>query len=656
MIGFSFRKGKAFDLDGASYCIRRTLEDGAVVLENMETGHFLTRDKQQLLVAYAAGSLVAPHGIKDSRSVPARCGRPLQDFSDSLQREAIRRKRYLDSIFGEPATPLSKVELVAAIRSTAELLGDSNPPSMSSLYRWRYRFLATNDVRSLIPQYSRRGPTRPRALPIVVELFFNALADVASMAGRWDMNDVAVRLRTAIGQENRLRDEGAQLKMPSCRTLHRWWSRMDRYDVSCIADGVAEARKKYRVVRQSVSTSRILERVEIDHTPMDVFVVDDETLLPCGRPTLTVLIDHYSRMPIGYHMSFGGPSISAVLAAMRHAILPKEPMNGYVPNLSINHAWPCYGLFDLLVADNGVEFHGDALDQACLLLNTKILYCPARQPRFKGTIERFLKTINYGFAHKLPGTSLAKFSERGSYDPLKHAVLTLGELKHVFEKWLLDVYAQTPHRGLQAAPYEIWQQGAAQCPPYLPATTLDLIPVLGVPVRRAVRHDGVMLHSLLYRGGALWQIARAYGIGVSVRVVYDPEDLGKILVWMPNSDESFVVHAVLYEYANGLTLNQHRMIRALSISRFKNSKSPADLMRAKAELADAIRGLMGTRSLRLRKSAARTHGASSVNPEKRFNPQASKVESTQQIGGEQKPMLKGVKLVPRIPYRSTSGG
>ena len=654
MIGFSFRKGTAFEFDGASYCIRRTLEDGAVVLENLGTGHFVTRDRQQLLSAYAAGSLVAALGTKGACPVQARYGRPLQDFADSLQREVVRRKRYLDRVFGEPEARLSKVELAAAIKSTAELLGDRSPPSVSSLYRWRQRFLATNDARSLIPQYGRRGPTRPHAPPIVVELFFNALADVASMAGRWDMNDVALRLAASIEQENKVRDARAQLKMPCCRTLHRWWSRMDRYDVSSIADGVAEARQKFRLVRQSVSTSRILERVEIDHTPMDVFVVDDETLLPCGRPTLTVLIDHYSRMPIGYHMSFGGPSISAVLAAVRHAILPKEPMSGYIPNLSINHAWPCYGLFDLLVADNGAEFHGDALDQACLLLNTKILYCPARQPRFKGTIERFLKTINYGFAHQLPGTSLAKFAERGSYDPLKHAVLTLGELKYVFEKWLLDVYAQTPHRGLQAVPYEVWQRGADRCPPYLPASTLDLIPVLGVPVRRAVRHDGVMLHGLLYRGNALWQIARAYGIGVSVRVVYDPEDLGRILVWMPNSDESFVVHAVFYEYANGITLNQHRMIRSLSASRFKNSKSPADLMRAKAELANAIRGLMGTRSLRLRKSAARTHGASSADPEKRFNP---KVEPTMQpVGGEKNSVLKGVKRVPRIPHDLTSRG
>ncbi|MEL4419744.1 integrase, partial [Shewanella algae] len=77
-----------------------------------------------------------------------------------------------------------------------------------------------------------------------------------------------------------------------------------------------------------VQTTRILERVEIDHTPLDLFLVDDRTGLPCGRPTLTMCLDHFSKMPLGYHLSFSAPSLGAVIGALRHAVLPKEAMAG----------------------------------------------------------------------------------------------------------------------------------------------------------------------------------------------------------------------------------------------------------------------------------------------------------------------------------------
>jgi len=72
-------------------------------------------------------------------------------------------------------------------------------------------------------------------------------------------------------------------------------------------------------------------------------------------------------------------------------------------------------------------------------LGITIQFCPKRKPRFKGVVERFLKTVNYSFTHQLPGTSLAKFHLRGDYDPLKYALISLDELKQVHEKCPPDV-------------------------------------------------------------------------------------------------------------------------------------------------------------------------------------------------------------------------
>jgi putative transposase len=47
---------------------------------------------------------------------------------------------------------------------------------------------------------------------------------------------------------------------------------------------------------------------QIDHTPMDVIVVDEEHRQPIQRPSLTVVIDVYSRMVLGFAIYLEKPS------------------------------------------------------------------------------------------------------------------------------------------------------------------------------------------------------------------------------------------------------------------------------------------------------------------------------------------------------------
>lgn len=72
-----------------------------------------------------------------------------------------------------------------------------------------------------------------------------------------------------------------------------------------------------------VVTTRPLERVEVDHTLCDVHLVDAAGK-PIGRPWLTLLVDHYSGAVLGYHLSLDPPSSASVIAALKHAILPKS--------------------------------------------------------------------------------------------------------------------------------------------------------------------------------------------------------------------------------------------------------------------------------------------------------------------------------------------
>jgi hypothetical protein len=64
------------------------------------------------------------------------------------------------------------------------------------------------------------------------------------------------------------------------------------------------------------ATIEILERVEIDHTPLDLFVVDDDTGMPLGRPYVTLCIDDFSRCILGMHIGFTSPSYQSVVQFM----------------------------------------------------------------------------------------------------------------------------------------------------------------------------------------------------------------------------------------------------------------------------------------------------------------------------------------------------
>ena len=56
---------------------------------------------------------------------------------------------------------------------------------------------------------------------------------------------------------------------------------------------------------------------------MDVIVVDEEHRQPIQRPSLTVVIDVYSRMVLGFAIYLERPSAFTAGLAIAHAVLPQ---------------------------------------------------------------------------------------------------------------------------------------------------------------------------------------------------------------------------------------------------------------------------------------------------------------------------------------------
>ncbi len=612
---FSLRKHLAFSWNGADFRIERLQPNGEALIERTNDGQLTIVTREQLLTDYADGAvLLRPSEVQPDKDVAA-FSRPLDELPETVQTEARRRWHYVETMLATSVAASTRETLKLLIGEVAERINDPNPPSRATVFRWYQRYCAHRDTRALLPRFYRRGPRQLKQDPTVLALFCEATEEALKASPLASVPTIHTLVVAKVAEANRRNVGAAQIKPPSERTVYRLMTSYHAYDIAVLRDGKRLAINRFRRVGKAPRSINILERVEIDHTPLDLFLIDERTWLPLGRPTLTVVLDHFSRMPLGYYLSFGNPSVAAVMGALRHALLPKSPVLESLPQLPVHHSWPCYGIPDVIVLDNGLEFLSRDLESVAFDLGIQLIFCPKREPWFKGRIERYLKTINYFFAHQLPGASFSRYYQRGDYDPQKHALMTLGEFKHIFEKWVLDVYAQSLHTGIATTPYTKWQEGATRREPALPGDVNVLNRRIGHVSERSLRRDGVQLDGIRYNSDAANQIARDYGVGVKVRVVSNSEDLGEIEIWGPDSQTPVSVPAVDLAYAKGLTKLQNECIQTQLREQGRVAVDAHALHAAKHELVQAVQTLMLSRKQRDRRRAAAIRGMSSNHPQ-----------------------------------------
>lgn len=173
---------------------------------------------------------------------------------------------------------------------------------------------------------------------------------------------------------------------------------------------------------------------QCDHTKVDVLVIDAAGEI-LGRPTLTLVVDTYSRCIMGIHLGFDAPSAQVVCLALRHAVLPKQ----YGPAYELQQQWGTYGLPQYLYTDGGKDFRSQHLEQVATELG--IVLCLRRKPSDGGIVERPFGTLNTQFFSTLPGyvsSNVAKRSPKAETE----ACLTLLQLEQLLVRYLVDNYNQ----------------------------------------------------------------------------------------------------------------------------------------------------------------------------------------------------------------------
>lgn len=244
---------------------------------------------------------------------------------------------------------------------------------------------------------------------------------------------------------------------------------------------------------------------QVDHKHLDVLLDDGSG--ERKKPWLTAILDDHSRAVPGYFLHFEAPSSVHVALALRQGIRRKA-----------DPRWPVCGVPDALYTDRGKDFKSRYVEQVAADLGMRLVFGRPLQPRGRGKIERFFRTVEQLFLREAQGYAPGKFVPAG---PLP----TLPRFDAVFREWLLDSYHRREHSGTGEGPVERWRGGAFV--PKMPdrPERLDLL-LLTVAQTRRVRRDGIHFSRNRY----LDTVLAAY-VGEDVLVRYDPRDLAEIRVY-----------------------------------------------------------------------------------------------------------------------------
>ena len=397
---------------------------------------------------------------------------------------------------------------------------------IAHLYELLGRYQADPRLTSLLP--ARRGPA-PGGSLLSVEVdavVDNAIQSFYLTRERPRVSDLVMEIRR--------RCHAAQLKPPGRKAVRARLRAKSQSEITARRLGRKAERDRFAPVVGSLEPKWPLALVQIDHTLVDVIVVDSVTRMPIRRPWLTLAIDVCSRCVVGFHLTLEPPSATSVALCIAHAVLSKLP---WLSERKIEAEWAMEGLIEHLHLDNAKEFHSEALRRGCEQYGIGIEYRPVRTPHYGGHIERLIGTM-MGKVHLLPGTTFSDVSDKGDYDSEKNAAVTLDEL----ERWLVHeitgVYHRAVHSALGTTPLAAWERGIAG-----DATSLGRGTPIGAPdphrflidflpiERRLIRREGISLHSISY-----WSDVLRTWVGVPEKMIvrYDPRNLSRIYLLGPD--------------------------------------------------------------------------------------------------------------------------
>ena len=494
-------------------------------------------------------------------------------------------------------------ELIASIPSDGR-----KRPSDTSVMRWiRSYESAGNSVLALLPRsvLSRR---RRRLSDEVEDMIAEVLRREYFTRDRLPMRHAVDCLQREISRGVADGTLDSSCSTVSTATLYRRSKEVDAYQRIASREGSSRARMQLRSPLHGDPATYPLQRVEVDHTPLNWVVICDRTGLPLGRPLLTAAVDAYSGYPHGFYLSFYGAGVTSVCGVMRSAIAHKDHVCSAA---KLKHKWLAYGLPDEVVLDNGMEFHSKAFRAMCWALRTDMTFCRVRTPWLKPHVERFFANLDFLTLSK--GRVRKKSVNEKAVDPYATAAITFSDLLTGLIMFFVDVYPFQVNARKLGRPYDLFMDGATRCPPAeFPGSEESLRLTSGLSKHLRVDQGGVTLLGIPYGGSGLLSLRKKHGGPFRTLCKWDPDDMSSIYVQDPVDSLQWIQATSMWpDYAEGLSWNQHQLIRKFQREELKAKNSAETLWQARMRLHDHWLGATGKRRRADAVQAARFAGLTS---------------------------------------------
>ena len=243
----------------------------------------------------------------------------------------------------------------ASVKERAKEVGVSD----RSLYRWIQAYNSLGSIAGLVSRKRGWAEGNSRLSKEQDEL-------VTAVINEFYLHKQRPTIEQTIREVQRVSSQKG-LDSPSRRTIRQRILRISEEERLRKRGQKEKAKNKFTPKPNSFPNADFpLSVIQIDHTPVDLIIVDNQYRKPIGRPYLTLAMDVYSRMITGYYLSLDAPSVTSVAMCIARSILPKERL---LLDHNVKGEWAVFGYPNKIHVDNGADFR--SLD--LLLLSSDLL-------------------------------------------------------------------------------------------------------------------------------------------------------------------------------------------------------------------------------------------------------------------------------------------
>ena len=198
---------------------------------------------------------------------------------------------------------------------------------------------------------------------------------------------------------------------------------------------------------------------QVDEHTMDLLVVASDGTVLTRRVHGAVLICVKTAAILAAVLSLDSLREEDYMRLVKQAIEPKDRITTLY---DCKHPWPCSGKPAVIFHDRGKIFTSERATQVLVdRLGITTEQAPAYAPSAKGTVEALFTWVSRKLTHRLPGTTKATPTDRGTYDSrgeAEKAGITLDVLEKWFIQAIVDAYMQEWDRERRGRRTVLWEE------------------------------------------------------------------------------------------------------------------------------------------------------------------------------------------------------